>query len=926
LGAVEAGAPGIVGREEELAAISSFLGAREGLPAALLLAGEPGIGKTMIWRRGLELARERGYRVLSASPSGSETQLSFAVLGDLLDGIFDEAVADLPPPQRSALATAVHLEEPGERPPQATAIGFALLGALRTLARTRPTLVAVDDLQWLDAASAGALRFAVRRLRKDDAIGVVVAVRSDGGAEPTWLGEAFDERLRRLSIGPLTLGALHHLLRTRLGASLPRPTLRRVYETARGNPFFGLELARSLLGRDPAGRLDPDLPLPRTLEGLVLDRVADLPADTTNALLVVAAAPNVSTDVLARALGRPPEPALTPAANAHVVEIVSGRVRFSHPLFAEVVYARADGAQRRALHAQLASLLAAPEAQAHHYALSKDSVDSEAAGALEDAAMLTLRRGAPARAAELLEHSRRLTPDTNVEEWTRRSVACAEASARAGDPKRGEQILREAVDRAPAGPDRARALVELAWWTTDIDLCERAFAEASGDVELELRIASIRALIHGVEGDYRAMLAAGRAAVSNARAVGNGYLLAFALSLLGLAETVRGQRGALRHLEEGERLDESASAPRVYSSPASVVGRRLMWHDDFGKARRRFQRQRQRALELGDEESGALLCTHLAELECLTGNWDQAEEYAEELATFIDQSGAETGDRAVGVLPHALLAAHRGDVETALRLARAGVDDAESAGWQLWAAKNVAVLGFLEVSRGEYASALEWLLRLDEKAERMGVADPGVLRFMPDLIEALVGVGRLDDADRRLRAYEERGLQLGRRSALAAAARCRGLLLAARGDLVGALTELERSLTEFEPLELPLERARTLLALGKIRRRAKQKRPARESLEQALQTFDELGARLWAERCREELARIGGRVRSAGELTATERRVAELVAEGRPNKEVAAALFVTVKAVEANLSRVYAKLGVRSRAELAGRIARGGKV
>jgi DNA-binding CsgD family transcriptional regulator len=926
LGAVEAGTLSVVGREEELAEISSFLDGREALPAGLLVAGEAGIGKTTIWRRGLELARDRGYRVLSAHPSGSETELSFAALGDLLDGVFDEAVADLPPPQRAALATAVHLEEPGERPPQPTAIGFALLGTLRTLARTRPTVVAVDDLQWLDAASAAALGFAVRRLRTNEAIGVLVAVRSDDGAEPPWLSEAFDGRLRRLSVGPLTLGALHQLLRTRLGASLPRPTLRRVHETAGGNPFFGLELARSLRGPDPAGRLDPELPLPRTLEGLVLDRVADLPTDTKDALLVVAAVPNVSTDVLGKALGHDPEPALVPAVNAQVVEIVGGRVRFSHPLFAEVVYARADAAQRRALHAQLALLVAAPEAQAHHYALSRDSADSQAASALEDAAMLTLRRGAPARAAELLEQARRLTPGTDAEEWIRRSIACAEASARAGDPKRGEQILRHVVDGAAAGPDRARALVELAWWTTDLDLCERASAEADGDVELELRIASIRALIHGVEGDYRAMLAAGRVAVTKARAVGAGDLIAFALSLLGLAETVTGLRGALQHLEEGERLDEGASARRIYSSPASVIARRLMWHDDLDEARRRFEHQRQRALDLGDEESGALLCAHLAEIECLAGNWHEAEEYAEELATFIDQSGGETGDRAVGVLPHALLAGHRGDVETALRLARAGVDDAESAGWQLWAAKNLAVLGFLEVSQGEYATALEWLLRLDEKAERMGVVDPGVLRFAPDLVEALVGVGRLEEADRRIAAYEECGQQLGRRSALAAAARCRGLLLAARGDLDGALTELERSVSEFAPLGLPLERARTLLALGKIRRRAKQKRAARESLEQALQIFDELGARLWAERCREELARIGGRVRSAEELTPTERRVAELVAEGRANKEVAAALFVTVKAVEANLSRVYAKLGVRSRAELAGRIARAGKV
>jgi DNA-binding CsgD family transcriptional regulator len=923
---VAASALRIVGREEELAAISSFLDAREELPAALLLAGEAGIGKTTIWRRGLELARERGYRVLLASPSGSETQLSFAALADLLEEVFDESAAELPAPQRRALATALQREDPGERPPEPAAIGFGLLGALRTLARTCPTLVAVDDLQWLDGATAGALRFAVRRLRENEAVGLVVAVRSEGAAELAWLDEAFDERLRRLSVGPLTLGALHNLLRTRLGASLPRPTLRRVHETARGNPFFGLELARALLSRDTTVRPDRELSLPRTIEGLVLDRVADLPPDTKDALLVVSALPSPSTELLAAVLGHAAEPTLRPAFDAHLIEIVNGRVRFSHPLFSEVVYACADAAQRRELHATLASLVSEPEARAHHYALSKDSTDPEAASALEEAARVTLDRGALARAAELLDQARLLTPPANVEAWTRRSIASAEATARAGDPKRGEQILREVVERVPAGPERARAMVELAWWTTDIDLCERALAEADSDVEVGVRIASIRTLIHGVRGDYRAMAAAGRDAVASARGVGNERVLTLGLSLLGLAETVRGLPGALEHLEEGEALGEDALASRVYSSPASVIGRRLMWHDELDEARRRLAAQRQRALELGDEESSALLCTHLAEIECLAGNWDEAQEYAEELATFIDQSGSESGDRAVGVFPQALIAAHRGDVETAVRLARAGLDDAETAGWRLWAAKNLAVLSFVEVSKGEHEVALEWLRPLEAMAEEMGVADPGVLRFAADQIEAFIGAGELEEAERRLAAFEERGRELDRPSVLAAAARCRGLLLAAHGDLDAALAELERSLAEHGPLPLPLERARTVLALGRTQRRAKQKRAARESLEQASQIFDELGARLWVERAREELARIGGRAPSSGELTATERRVAELVAEGRPNKEVAAALFVTVKAVEANLSRVYAKLGIRSRAELASRLARAGKL
>ncbi len=192
------------------------------------------------------------------------------------------------------------------------------------------------------------------------------------------------------------------------------------------------------------------------------------------------------------------------------------------------------------------------------------------------------------------------------------------------------------------------------------------------------------------------------------------------------------------------------------------------------------------------------------------------------------------------------------------------------------------------------------------------------MRFVPDEIEALIALGRLEEAEALLDALERQAAQLDRASALAAAGRCRGLLAAARGDLDGALASLQKALAEHERVSMPFEQARTLLALGATRRRARMKRPAREALEQALAIFEELGARLWAEKARAELARIGGRrAPPSGELTPTERRIAALAAEGRSNKEIAAALFVTPKTVGTQLSRIYRKVGVHSRTELA---------
>jgi DNA-binding CsgD family transcriptional regulator len=205
---------------------------------------------------------------------------------------------------------------------------------------------------------------------------------------------------------------------------------------------------------------------------------------------------------------------------------------------------------------------------------------------------------------------------------------------------------------------------------------------------------------------------------------------------------------------------------------------------------------------------------------------------------------------------------------------------------------------------------------LAEVLAAMGLGEPGVVRFLPDEIESLVALGEFQLAATLVDQLEERGRSLNRRSALATGRRCRALLLAAHGDVSGALVAIDEALRFHSGLGQPFELGRTLLTQGTLRRRAKQKRAAREALNQALSIFDSLGAPVWADRVRSEAARIGGRA-SSSVLTSTESRIADLAAAGHSNQEIANALFLSVITVEANLTRIYAKLGVRSRRELA---------
>jgi DNA-binding CsgD family transcriptional regulator len=797
----------------------------------------------------------------------------------------------------------------------------AVLGVLRELARTDRVLVAVDDVQWLDPASAQVVAFAWRRLREEP-VGILLAHRL-GTDAPAELVD--DERFSSLVVGPLALGAVHRLLNSRLDLVLPRPALRVVHEVSGGNPFFSLELGRALQAHEAVLSPGEPLPVPDRLQELVRARLIALPSGSRDVLAAAAALSQPTLELLAVAVSDGAD-SLRPALEAQVVELEGDRVRFTHPLLASGAYQSLDALGRRELHRRLAEVVPDVDERARHLALSTDAPDSDVARALEEAAEHARARGATASAAELCEQACRLTPLDEPEAAHRRTVAAARYHFVAGDTARARALLEEALPSTRGGDGLAEALVllgRLHRYEGDqpqaAELLRRALAETSASDRVRAQAAQGLAATHFFMRE-ELEVAQGHAALAAelAARVGAFAVQAESLEDQGHIETLLGRPEAAATFQAAQELRDVPAKQDLIALPSYAWDIHFCWTDGHEDAAMRLRQSYEDADASGDEWSAPMILSNLAVAEYLQGRWQEAAQIAEEGFEAAQQTG-QRGYQAFSLSVRALARASfcletdaRADAEDALALA--GERAMGSARIHaLWA------LGLLELSLGRPEETARLLAPERERLLAAGVGEPGAIRFVPDEIEALIGLGRLDEAEERLGWLEERGRALDRASAIAAGLRCRGLLAAATNDGEGALGAFEQALEQHARVPMPFDRARTLLALGAALRRAKRKRHARATLEEAVQVFEALGATLWAQKARAELGQIGGRAASQGELTPTERRVAELVAQGLTNKEVAGTLFVSARTVEFHLSNVYRKLGLRSRAELARR-------
>ena len=595
------------------------------------------------------------------------------------------------------------------------------------------------------------------------------------------------------------------------------------------------------------------------------------------------------------------------------------RLRFTHPLLASAISARIVGARRRSLHKRLATLASDPEEQGRHLALATSTPSVRVAAALDVAARHAGARGSASAAAELAERAVALTPAGDSEGRRRRRLQAADLYFEAGDAERALAIVRAAGDDAPRGRARAAVLLRLGRLRAEtsgaaeaVALWREALAEADGDAELEARILfDLGQFLRFTEGTDPA-LAHLEEAIDAAEQIGDDELTCKASAAYALVHFNSGRGIAREANDRALALEaELEGGPTTLATP--FFAHQLVWSGEVARARDVLTRLRAWA-DAREESNAGENSWYLALLEWRAGNWEAAAAAASEAVTISQQFGRESST--ITLWPSAVIAAHRGEISEAREicdraLAVVGRPVVSEAGYE-W------VLGFIALSEDDAAGALEHLTRADRILAGLGIREPALLWHVPDLLDAHLAVGDVERVEAALAPWEERARALERIWALAVVARTHALLAAARGDLDEAFAGFESAIAAHARADDPFQHARTLLALGATQRRAKQRRVARETLEQASALFVGLPAPLWAAKAKGELARIGGRrASSRDELTASETRIAALVAEGRSNREVAAALFLTEHTVETALTRIYRKLGVRSRSALA---------
>ena len=897
-------------------------------PAALAVQGEAGAGKSTLWRAGAEVAAAAGYRLLRSEPSASEADLSFTGLSDLLAGVLPLVADQIPGPQREALEVALLLRPAGQEPPTARAVGLAVLGALRGCLSEGPVMVAVDDVQWLDEASLEALTFALRRVPSGP-LSLLVAARTEAAADPRTVGgpppsHGWRELLAALpaaqviDLAPLDMWQIQNLLPRTVTAARAREVARQ----SRGNPFWALQVSASL--EDTDSQVPP---LARTLT----DRLSrSLTAAAAEALAVVAAAGRIGIPEAVAVLDHLHDPvaALDAAVLAGVVVEAGDRLSAAHPLIGAAAVESLPPGRRAQLYRRLAGASANPERYAHFAALAAGSgPDGAVADALDAAAAAAHARAGNAAAGQFAAQAVAFTPASEAAALVRRRIRAGELLYLAGEVEQSLTQLRALDIAGLATGDLERALpllvdnTDLVHGHTAATAIVTNAADAAGSDPRRraLGLALASDWVYGICGGRHA---AATEAIRCAEAAGPAAVPALHRALVNLvvAKVFAAEGLDTEPLGRAERLEADMPALRVHDTADLHRGIWSWYTDDVDTARAALRRSIARARDTGEDWAVSICWCYLAAAEELAGQYRAAAAALEEAGRAA--AGYDWPLSAWHIEPRCELLIAAGNLDEAAGLADERLPDDESQP-QSMRCFGASVRGKVSMWRGDAVAAVRHFELVAWCADQRGWADPG-LRCRTDhlLAEMYVAVGRLDEARRIAGRLREIGLRLGRPALTGDAARVDALAAARPATLT--LPRIMRGRRSRHTACLRCARSWPAAcwcwarSSGGARRAGSPARRWRRARELAA----EMGHRPLLAQIERELPRVTAE-RSGSELTATERRVADLIADGATNRDVAAALFVSVRTVETHVASIYRKLGVRTRAELARRLPAG---
>jgi len=847
--------------------------------------------------------------------------MSFAGISDLLTEVLPDVRADIPVPQLEALEVALLLRACGPQPPTAHAVGLAVLAALRACAARGPVLVAIDDAQWLDDASVEALTFAFRRIT-DGALALLLAARTAASADPITAGEPPPPRTWRSLLGafpaaqvmdlaPLDMWQIQDLLPDSMTASQARLVARQ----SRGNPFWAMEIVAS----HQAGATTVP-PLAVSLTGR-LSRV--LSVASAEALTLVAAAGRISLPDVLALLSHLDDAAaaVDGAVLAGVLIETPDRIVVSHPLIAAAAVDALPPGRRSQLYSRLAAASSDPERRGHFAALAAGGgPDPVVADALDAAADAAHARAGNAAAAQFAVQAVAFTPERDSTALVRRRIRAGKLLFLAGELHASlGQLERLDID-ALSTPDLEQALpmlldmADLVHGSTAATAIITRAADRVGDEPrrraLVLALASDYA--YGIRGRRRA---AAVEAISCAETAGSDAAPSLHRALINLvvAKVYAAEGLDTALLDRAAAMEADLPAVLLHDTADLHRGIWSAFIEDLDPARVALGRCVDRARSAGDDYPLSTFLSYLAVVEERAGDFAAAATTLE-----AERAIAQWHDWPVSawhLKPRCDLLIGNGNLDEAAQLVDAHIPDSESMPMFARFVRS-CVHGRVCIWRGDADGAVDYLEHAALDADQLEWRDPGLRdRIDADLAEAYVTLGRLDDASKIASWLHELGTRLGRPALVGDAARIDALALARQGELDPAAESARAAVTAHGVSPLRAELARSLLVLGRIDRRRKARKESRTALLRALQVAGECSHRPLTAQIEHELPRVAA-ARSGTKLTATEQRVADLIGGGATNREVAMALFVSVRTVETHVSSIYRKLGVRTRTEL----------